>query len=390
MPKSAVKIFIVACEASGDNIGAKLIKAFNQLPKKPIPIFQGIGGLKMEAQGFKSIFPMQDLSIMGFTEIIPKIPLVFKRMNEAIEVIKSFKPDVIITIDSYGFNSRLIKKVRALPDLQCKIYHYVSPTVWAYKPKRAEIIKQLYDEILLLLPFEKPYYDAINFPATFVGHPIVEDYEFMQNKLQLKKSLGFSNKQTLCALMPGSRVGELEKHASVFRQTIQNIRAQRGDGIKFFIPTLPHLKEKIINIFAHLDVIITDDANYKNSLFKACDIALIKSGTSSVEMMLHNIPHVVGYKISWLSYWFIKMQVKVKFISLVNIISDREGVPEFIQGNFNADKITAALLQLIASADARLAQTECFAQVLNLFGLNDVKTPSQKAVVRIMLEVDKS
>lgn len=385
MPKPKLKIFIVAGEASGDNIGAKLIKALKA--KDPYLEFFGIGGTKMLLENLHSIFPMKELSIMGFAEVLPKIPKIISLLKQAVHAIEEIQPDVIITIDSFGFNSRLIKKVRATLKQKTRIYHYVSPTVWAYKPERAKVISELYDHIFVILPFEKQYYDKLNFPATFVGHPFTEDYHQAkaQEKQDLRKDLGIKMDTLVCAVMPGSRHGEVARHSKIFFNAIKEIKKNADQKIIFYIPTFNHLKELIAREFPDSELLITDDQKLKNQLFKITDFALVKSGTSSVEMMLNNIPHIVAYKISWLSYWYLKMQILVKYVSLVNIINNKLIVPEFIQGNCKANTISKELLKLANNKQIRQAQCKAFKKTLRLLGLESKQTPSEKVAEVVLM-----
>jgi lipid-A-disaccharide synthase len=378
MSKTKLKIFIVAGEASGDNIGAKLISALKA--KADNLEFYGIGGTKMLKAGLHSIFPMEELSIMGFAEVIPKIPTILQRLGQALDTITDIQPDIIITIDSFGFNSRLIKKVRASLGSKVKIYHYVSPTVWAYKPERAKIIRELYDHIFVILPFEKQYYDAISFSATFVGHPFTEDYKqiSLQQKQRIRKDLGIDNDTLICAVMPGSRLGEITRHSSIFFNALMEVKKQANRQIMFYIPTFNHLKTNIAEEFPLSELLITDNQELKKQLFRITDLALVKSGTSSVEMMLNNIPHIVAYKIYWLSYWYLKAQILVKHISLVNIINDKLIVPEFIQGNCRATLISNELLKLVNNEKTRQKQQSAFQATLKLLGLGAKQTPSEK------------
>lgn len=387
MSKAKLKIFIVAGEASGDNIGGKLISALKA--KTDILEFYGIGGTKMLKEGLHSIFPMHELSIMGFAEVIPKIPTILHRLKQTVDTIAKIQPDIIITIDSFGFNSRLIKKVRTNLKNKVKIYHYVSPTVWAYKPERAKVISKLYDHIFVILPFEKQYYDKINFPATFVGHPFTEDYKPISSlqKQKIRKDLGITNNTLVCAIMPGSRLGEIGKHSQVFFKALMKAKKQANQPIMFYIPTFSHLKPKIAEEFPLSELLITDNQELKKQLFKITDLALVKSGTSSVEMMLNNIPHIVAYKISWLSYWYLKAQILVKYISLINIINDKPIVPELIQGNCQPKLISKELLKLVNNEKTRHRQQSAFQETLHLLGLNDKQTPSEKAAEVVLNKI---
>lgn len=385
-PKSK-KIFIVAGEASGDNIGAKLIKELKKID--PTLTFKGVGGIKMQAQGLVSIFPIQELSIMGFMEIIPCIPRILRRLNNCFQTILQFNPDILITIDSYGFNSRLVKRVRKAMGSKIKIIHYVAPTVWAYKPERANVIAQLYDHQLLTLPFEKSYFDSVGATSTFVQNPIVEDAaptgDLDQKKIRKKYNIPHYAK--IVIVMPGSRIGEIKRHADIFAKALSNI--QKEKNIFIYIPTFLHLEKLVKKYFAD-NCLISNSEITKKELFSIADVALVKSGTSSLEMVLYSIPCIVAYKINHISYLYLKAKVKVKYISLVNIIAEEEVIPEYIQNNCTVDKITSALNDLLTNPKKQKYQKQKFTEVLEALGYHSKPTPSQKAARIILGYLNKS
>lgn len=366
------RVYIIAGEASGDNIGAKLMAAMKTQGQFE---FKGVGGNKMQAQGLDSLFPMREISIMGFAEIIPKIPLISKRISETVKDIVAYKPAVLITIDSFGFNSRVVQRVRnALGDI-INIVHYVAPTVWAYKPKRAELVAELFDHQILILPFEKPYFDRVAVNSTYVGHPIVED---KPNKKMNRKALGIPEDAKVLLIMPGSRLGEVRRHVPIFAEVFNRLRAESNELLYAVIPTLPHLAKEFKAYFKE-NVIISADLQHKEGFFSVADVALVKSGTSSVEMMLWEIPCVVAYKVNLLTSLYLKLVLKVKYASIANIILDRELISEFIQENCTVDKIYSKLRQLMHDKKEQQQQLSGFAEVLKLLGLGGKKQPSVKA-----------
>ena len=272
-----IKIVLIAGEPSGDSIGANLIKSI--LKEIPSTEFFGIGGEKMigisaplreertiereySKKVFSSWFPMEDIAIMGFIEIAHKLLSIRKRINETIENILRCDPDVVITIDSPGFSTRVVKALRDRCFIN-PILHYGAPTVWAYNPERAKKFAQLYDHMLCILPFEKHYFDKVGLDATFVGHPVLENSDIKSNKNDVKKKYGIDQSTKLLTVTPGSRVGELNRHLHIFRKAVQLIK-QKEKNIKIFVPTLPHLKNRIEEAFD--DAIISDDSKIKSEL----------------------------------------------------------------------------------------------------------------------------
>jgi len=342
------KIYIIAGEASGDLIGSKLIAELKKKVKKNL-VLQGIGGPKMIAKGCRSLFDIKDLSIMGFTEVIPAIPRILWRMKQTINDIKKFAPDIIVTIDSPGFNFRIAQKLHKEFPGQMKIVHYVAPTVWAYKPERVNIIKKYFCHLLAILPFEKKYFDKVKAPCTFIGHPILENHKPSKNK--------DSNK---ILLMPGSRVNEIKRHLKVFTE-VANTLHEQNPKLKFYIPTFERFAKKIDRMTKGLDhFVVVTDAKAKDTIMKKCGFAIVKSGTSAVEMMREETPCAVGYKMNALTYRFIRNKIKVKYITLTNLILNTEVVKEYIQKECTASNIHTEMQQLMNDEKYRNEQIKAY------------------------------
>ena len=271
-------IYIIAGEASGDFIGSQLIRAL--CAQSPDININGIGGGLMHAQGLDSLFPMHELSVMGIGEILPKIPHLLKRINQTVEDIIKKKPDIVITIDAPDFSFRVHKKLRkALGENAPKLIHYVAPTVWAWRPKRAKKIARFLDGLICLFDFEPDYFTAEGLNAIAVGHPMMESGIIEATPFKI----GQENTKKV-GLFFGSRVSEINRHADIFIQAAQNIE---GD-IEFIIPTLPHIKplleEKLSALNHPCHVIETPDNKW--AVFKGCDAALAVSGTVGLELAL--------------------------------------------------------------------------------------------------------
>ena len=362
-----MKLYFVAGEASGDNLGAKLIRALKA--RSDLEIY-GVGGTEMATEGLQSLFPMSDISLFGITEIIPHIPTILKRIKQTIEDIERIKPDAVITIDVPGFSFRVVEKLKARGSKIPRI-HYVAPTVWAYKERRAQWVADWYDLILLLLPFEPPYFDKVGVKNVYVGHPIVEDAD--HNPQPKKGHL---------LVLPGSRKGELKRHLPIFEETIKRL-----NGITTItIPSLSHLKNEIENATKHWPVpvkVITQKAA-RLQAFETADIALVKSGTVALELALYNVPMVVTYKINPLTAWMLRRMVKVKYVNLVNLLLNRSAIPELLQEQCAAEPLANALKALLHDPKARAAQQQAMQEALKMLGLNQSPTPSEKAATAIL------
>lgn len=365
-----LKIFIVAGEASGDNLGAKLMKALQALDMELE--FRGVAGDKMKANGCFSYFDIYDIAIMGFVEVVPKIPLIFRRINYLVQKATEYKPDLIITIDSYGFNYRLVSKLRSTLNNSAVFVHYVAPTVWAYNPKRANVIASLYDHQLLILPFEKPFFDRVGVNSTFIGHPIIEE---------VNQSDITNDRENIIIVMPGSRKQEVRHHTQLFKQAIELFGAKfNHTNYKFFIPTLPHLETVVRDIFGTSDrFIISSNEEVKHQYFSKAKVALVKAGTSSVEMMAYRIPCVVAYKMFPLTYWWLKRKVNISFISICNLVLNKGLIPELIQHECEAGNIALKLHQLVTDQAMYNNIIEGYKEALSLLGANSSLLPSQIA-----------
>jgi lipid-A-disaccharide synthase len=349
------RIFIVAGEASGDIIGANLI---NAMQDKNIE-FRGIGGQMMQAAGADIIFHYKKISVIGFVEIFYHFLDILRYMKRTVAAISEFKPDIIVTIDSPGFNFRLIKEIKKV--LDCKAIHYVAPTVWAYGEDRAQLVSQLYKHILLILPFEEKYFQHMS--HTFVGHPIVEEKTYlMQNAAKLYEldaSKLQSNRWTI-SILPGSRKSEIKIHMQTLLEAMDLIknRFSEKQDIKFKILTLPHLKsfleEQISDNNSNNDSIeINDDVSQHDKIIQESIIGIVKSGTSTMRFMANGTPAITFYKVSPLSAWIIKKKLKILRFNLCNIIMFCDVLPELIQDNFTATNILEIAVETIFSAAKR-------------------------------------
>lgn len=320
------KIFIIAGEASGDWMGAKLIRELKAL--QPDTEFSGIGGPKMEAEGFRSIFPMQQISLIGIAELLPHIIKLKRLMNQTEKTIIDTKPDILVTIDSPGFNFRIAER-ETIQDMRpaMRMVHYVAPTVWAYKPHRAEWVNRLFDKLLCILPFEPQYF----YNAEFIGHPVLEDGLDKGDAAAFRQRHNIT--EDFICLMPGSRKGEVRHMLPVFLSAAKILGKKpvviAADNI--IIPdgvTIVHNREKL-------------------DCFAASSMGIIKSGTSGLEYAFSGKPYVVAYKANPISVWMVRRMIKIQFANLVNILFGREIVPELLQEKCTPEHIAAALSSTI-------------------------------------------
>jgi lipid-A-disaccharide synthase len=352
-------IFLLAGEASGDNLGADLMKEIKGILGADVR-FAGVGGPLMMAQGLAPLFPMEELSVMGFFEILPKIFHFRRRIQETIQSIGILKPDMVVTIDSPGFNVRVLKGVQSFEN-RPQLVHYVAPSVWAWRPKRAKKIAQLVDHLLTLLPFEPPYFEKEGLPSTFVGHPITKD-----KPINKKKE---TSEQTLL-LLPGSRFSELKYMAPIFADTLHLV-LQDFPNLNIVIPTFPHLQPVLESTFKSISLPIRYvlDGDAKRQAFEESDVALATSGTVALELAAFQVPCVIAYKTSWLTYQIAKRLVKVKYISLPNILMDKSIIREYIQDKCEAIFLKKAVADLLTDKNQNQVMKKISSKLWPKWGL---------------------
>lgn len=339
-------IWLIAGEPSGDLIGARLIEALKALTGDRIRV-TGIGGEAMEAAGLQSRFPISDIAVMGLIEIIPRIPLIKRRMRETIAQIEVDKPAIVVSIDVPGFCYDVWKGLRGsgIP-----LVHYVAPTVWAWRPDRAQKFARELDHLMALLPFEPPYFEKEGLDCTFVGHPVLEGGADQGNGVDFRETHGIGPAETAICVLPGSRRGELKRLAEVFRQSAFEIVKKHPDAV-FVFPTVSYLRERVSELAESWPgrTVVVSSITEKFDAMQACNVAMAASGTVSLELAMARVPHLVAYRMNALTVWIVKLLYGVdqKYANLVNILLDREIIPEFIQERCRSDLIAGKICELL-------------------------------------------
>lgn len=380
MPNN-LKIYIIAGESSGDFIGSKLMSALRKQHKNVS--FYGVGGFLMQQEGLKSLFDISNIAIMGFAEIIGKIFKIKKLIKFTIQDINSIQPDILITIDSLGFNKRVAKGVKKQKSI--KLVHYVAPTVWAWKPKRAGEIAKIYNYLLCLFYFEPKYFEKEGLKTFFVGHPIMESGADSGNSSLIQKNYCVDLTTDNCILlMPGSRITEISMLLPIFISSLHDIRKRLNKNFYAIIPTVPHLYKFISNYIKENkvdNVIITKDVEEKYSAFKIAKLAIVASGTATLELSLANIPCIVAYKVNLLSYLIAKSLIKIKYASIINIIANKEIIKEFLQYDCTSKNITDYAIGILESSN--YINNNEIKNIIHKLGFNNF-IPSEKAASVIL------
>lgn len=355
-------IWILAGEASGDSIGARLMQALHRID--PMLVFAGGGGGRMEARGLRSLFPMSDLSVMGFMEILPRVRLLSQRLLEAEQDIELRRPDIVITIDSPGFSFRLLKRISKL---DVRRLHYVAPQVWAWREGRLRKYKGLWDRLLCLFPFEPAWFAERGFGARFVGHPVLQSGVPNGDAQRFHKRHDIKPDSPVLVLMPGSRASEVPKLLPVFEKML-TILWQRFPDLQPVIPAtaaMAPLVKKLVKRWSVHPSIVADTQD-KHDAFAAADCALTKSGTSTLELAMGRVPMAVTYKVNPFSAIMARLLVRVPYVAMVNILAGREVVPELLQENCTPQKLADEVTSLLTDEKKRAAQKEAFADILAL------------------------
>ena len=373
-----MKICVIAGEPSGDFLGSKLIEA---LKAQTVAEFSGVGGPLMIRAGQPSLFPYEELAVMGVAEIAPKLIGLLSRIRQTINHIKQTKPDVVVTIDSPDFCFRVAKAVkREMKSDAPKIVHYVAPTVWAWREGRAQKIAKFLDGLICLFDFEPPYFE---FPSIAAGHPMAEGDALKADGAVFREDNGVPNSETVIGLLFGSRKGELKRTGKILRDAAFNVADRMASLPQIVAPTLPHLRKDVHELLKGYrgEVHIITDAGQKWNAFKSMDVALACSGTVGLELAMLQIPHIIAYKMNPLTFEILKHVVKVKYAHLANIMADREVVPEFIQGDCKVSDIADTAFNLLMSPDQ---QKHAFADIAARLGAGQKETPSQKAAAFVL------
>jgi len=369
-------LYLIAGEASGDMLGAGLMQSL--ITKDASLRFAGVGGESMEKQGLTSLFPYQHLSIMGFLEILPSIPKILYLLHKTAKDIEEKQPSMVISIDSPGFTFRLAKKLRNHPKTKhIKLVHYVAPTVWAYKPERAKKTAKLFDGLLTLLPFEPAYFEKEGLKSFFVGHPVLWQQE-TGDAVAFRLRHKLKTDEKILLILPGSRKGEVKRHIALFMQAAKALPDYRTVIIanKAIIPLItPYLAE---------GTIICDIAE-KYDAFAASQLALSKSGTVTLELAKAGVTMVVAHKVNAFSAWLIRKMLLIRHVSLINIATDSDIIPELIQENCTLKNITAALKELENPAIAEKQKADYLKAIAVLKGNNTI--PPNDAAAEVIAKL---
>lgn len=342
MQSKKLKIFIIAGEVSGDVLGAKIMR------EMPDADFVGVGGENMKRAGLKSLFPVSDLAVMGAVEVVAHARTLTRRIRETVNAIIHEKPDIVLTIDSPGFARGVVGRVRKsrvgrnLIANGLRFHHVVAPQVWAWRPRRAKKYARIFDKLYAFFDFELPYFTKYGLPAMAVGHPVSDG-------LIGKKYIG--NDSKIITIIPGSRMSEVKRLMPVLCDVVHNIYAKNMD-YKFVIPTVEttraYIKNAVANWGVHVDLI---DSEKRYELYSKTYIAIAASGTVSAELAMIHVPAIIIYKMNPITVWLARQFIRIKWVSLVNILLNRGVYPELLGPSATVENI---MMEFSKLSDAKL------------------------------------
>jgi lipid-A-disaccharide synthase len=375
-------IFLIAGEPSGDALGGALIAALRQRIGGNLRI-AGIGGERMQDQGLESLVPLDDLAIMGVAEVLPRAPVILRRVRETVRMIRTLRPDAVVTIDSSGFSWRVAQRLRRRGET-LPLIHYVAPMVWAWRAGRARRMARWYDHLMTLLPFEPPYFERVGLSCRYVGHPVLESGADRGDGSRFRAAHGLTEKDALITVLPGSRVGEVRRLLPIFGSTLNHLEGVIGP-FRVVVPTVATVAAAVAGAAVAWpgNPIIVQQPDEKYDAFAASRVALAASGSVALELALARLPMVVGYRLNPLTEAFLARVLKVRQVNLVNLLLGRPLVCELLGPNCTPERFAASLAELIDDERVRATHRQGYDEAVRRLA-GDGVSPSLRAADQIL------
>jgi lipid-A-disaccharide synthase len=370
------RIFLIATEESGDRLGANLMKVLRQRLGDGVR-FEGVGGRAMAREGLESLFPIEELSIIGLAAVVKDLPKILGLIKETAIAVTEAAPDILVIIDSPDFTHRVARRVRA-KDPRIPIVNYVSPSVWAWRPGRARAMLKYVDHVLALLPFEPEAYRRLRGPpCSYVGHPLTEQLSSLRPTPE--EAARRAQSPPVLLVLPGSRRSEIRHHMAVFGQAVARLQDQ-GVTFELVLPTMPHLQEAVVDAVkgwpVQPQVVIGEQE--KRAKFRIAHAALAKSGTVTLELALAGVPMVTAYRTGSVEAWILRRAIKVNSVILANLVIGENVIPEFLQEDCTPEKLAAALRDVLGDTEFRQRQLEAFGKIDGIMSTGN-QPPSVRA-----------
>lgn len=381
-----MRVFVIAGEPSGDLLGGALLAGLRKLD--PALQIAGVGGPAMAAEGLDSLFPMSELSVMGLAEVLPKYRALKRRISQTAEAVLNFAPDALVTIDSPDFCLRVARRVRgAAPGI--RTVHYVAPSVWAWRPGRAERMAEVIDHVLAILPFEPPLMHEAGMSCDFVGHPVVaEPVASADEAAAFRTANDIAPDAPLVLCLPGSRRGEVARLGARFDEALMRLR-DRVPELRVVLPTVPGVADLVGPMAKRWPTtpVVVEGAADKRAAFAAADLALAASGTVSLELAANGVPMVIGYDMAPLSRILIGLMLRTDTVTLVNLVSETRSVPEFLGRRCQPGPMANALIRLLDDEDARSEQVAAMELTMQRLGRGG-EPPGLRAARSVLAAVE--
>jgi lipid-A-disaccharide synthase len=370
------RVMMIAGEVSGDTHGAGVVRELKRM-QPSVEIF-GIGGEKMKQEGMTLTYHVRELSFMGFVEVLRHLPLIrsVERTMEQLLILK--KPDVLMLIDYPGFNLRF---ARIAKKHGIKILYYISPQVWAWKKGRVKRMQGVVDKMLVVFKFEEEIYRKEGVDVSFVGHPLLEELDIQFSRAQFCKRFGIDPSKKILALIPGSRRQEIKNLFSVMARSAGVLR--QSEDIEIVVGVAPNLRRDLFDLYLPPNVSLHYVENATHEAMKYADLAIVTSGTATLETACFETPMIVVYKTSWLTYIIARLLVRVRNIGLVNIVAGRTIVPELIQQNATVQRIVQLAEEMLNNDAARDAVKKDLSSVRGLLGSKGASANVANAVLAL-------
>lgn len=382
------RIFLIAGEPSGDALGGRLIAALRRAAGNRFE-FIGIGGERMAAEGLTSLFPLTDIAVMGLTEVVPRLPLLLRRIRETAAAIRQIAPAAVVTIDAPSFGLRVADRVRSTG---IPLIHYVAPQLWAWRPGRARALARRVDHLLALLPFEPEFFGKLGVPCTYVGHPVLEDALLPTSADAFRARHGIAPHTPVVVVMPGSRIGLARRMWPVFAAALERAVERRSD-LHVVLPTVTGTEAFVRGAAGRLcqPHTIISTADERRAAFSTASAALTVSGTATMELAVAGVPMVVAYRVGAVTEFLARRMIAVPHVAMPNLILGRPAVPELLQADCTPEHLAGELIQLLNGGAT--AQRRDLAEICRRLGLDEIRAggakPSDRAAAVIIGAIDR-
>jgi lipid-A-disaccharide synthase len=375
-------IFIIAGEPSGDALGGALIAALRRRTGGRLRI-GGIGGERMQEQGLTSLVRLEDLAVGGIAEVLPRAPMILRRVRETVSAIRALRPDAVVTIDSSGFSWRVAHGLRRRGE-SLPLIHYVAPMVWAWRAGRARRIARWYDHLMTLLPFEPPYFERVGLSCRYVGHPVLESGADRGDAGRFRATHGLTENDLLITVLPGSRGGEVRRLLPIFGPALDRLNRTIGP-FRVVVPTVATVATMVADAAAAWPEkpIVVQRPEEKYDAFAASRAALAASGSVALELALARLPMVVCYRLNPLTEAFLDRVLKVRQVNLVNLLLQKSLVCELLGPNCTPQRLAASLTEIVCDERVRAAHRQGYAEVVRRLD-GDGVSPSLRAADQIL------